>query len=245
MSNLFELTTLFDATQDLTTKFNIPIPNVKTWIFDPPYNVGYKYDSYNDSIPFDEYKEEIRLMCKNMADFTDEGNLFMINYQEQSARLFETILSTGWEFKQWITWVYPSNIGMTPNKFTRASRAIVWFTKGKPEFYPQASVRPYKDPSDYRVKQQIAKGKKGCTHYDWWEINLQKNTGKSFAGYSNQLPIELVKRIILTTTKENELVGDLTAGSGTTGKVARNLTRSYWINDFNPKAVNYWGLLNV
>lgn len=242
----FRYATIGDATdRDSLNQYLPGNFNVKTWVFDPPYNVGLKYDAYDDNIEFDEYKDQIKQMAETMYYFTKNGNLMLINYQEQCAKLFDTILSTGWKFKQWITWCYPSNIGMSKNKFTRASRGVIWFTKGKPEFYPENHTRPYKNPNDKRIKKLIDSGKTGCTHYDWWEINMQKNVGKEYAGYSNQLPRELIERIILTTTKEYDVVGDITAGSGTTGKVAKDLNRNYWINDINEKSVDYWNFHEI
>ena len=42
-----------------------------------------------------------------------------------------------------------------------------------------------------------------------------------------QIPEEVIRRIILTTAKENELIIDPFAGSGTTLKVAKNLGFNY------------------
>jgi len=76
--------------------------------------------------------------------------------------------------------------------------------------------------------------------YDWWEINLRKNVSKGFKGYFNQLPVELVRRMILLTTEEGEWVGDLTAGAGTTLEVAKEIGRYCWLNDINTECLEIW-----
>ena len=213
---------------------------VKTWIFDPPYNIGFNYNSsVKDNLSLMDYFSLIQESVANMFNHTDEGHLFMVNYPEQSARLLPIIESTGWRFKQWLTWVYPSNMGHSKKRFTTASRALVWFTKGNPSYYHKAVVQPYKEDSK-KTRAMIAKGSKGAALYDWWEINQRKNVSKGYAGWANQLPLELVERIILSTTKEGEYVGDLMAGAGTTLEACNKLNRLCWLNDIDERALEIW-----
>ena len=218
--------------------------NVNCWIFDPPYNIGFKYSNgISDALEWLEYYELIRDSCKNMYDRTNEGHSWMINYPEQSARLLPIIEMIGWELKQIITWVYPSNIGHSKSRFTTASRTVMWFVKGDPVSNIKATRQPYRNPNDKRIKKLIENGSEGVAHYDWWEINMRKNVSKGHAGWANQLPNELVKRIILTSTKDGDVVGDLMAGSGTTLEVAVPLGRKCWLNDIDPKAKALWNNL--
>ena len=52
----------------------------------------------------------------------DSAHFFMIHYPEAIAEMWSMIMETGWKFRQWLTWVYPSNIGMSNRAWTRASR---------------------------------------------------------------------------------------------------------------------------
>ena len=45
--------------------------------------------------------------------------------------------------------------------------------------------------------------------------------------HSTQKPAELLRRIILTTSKEGDIVLDPMCGTGTTGHVARELKRNF------------------
>jgi len=214
---------------------------VKTWIFDPPYNIGFTYNNIvNDKLSTVKYKKFIETCCERMFDtWCDDANMFLIIYPETAARLLPTIESTGWKFKQWISWVYPSNMGHSKHKFTRAHRAVVWFTKGDPKFNHKAIVQPYREDSK-KTRAMIAKGQKGAGLYDYWEINLRKNVSSGYVGYYNQLPKKLIENIILHTTNSGDMVGDITAGGGSTYEVSKEHNRDSWLNDINSECMKIW-----
>ena len=121
---------------------------------------------------------------------------------------------TDWNIHQWISWVYPSNIGHSKRKFTTAHRTILWLVKDNPKVNIDAVTQPYKNPTDKRVRELIKSGKKGTHLYDWWEINLVKNVSKDKKQYVNQIPSEVLKRLILTTTDSKDKVLDPACGAG-------------------------------
>ena len=51
--------------------------------------------------------------------------------------------------------------------------------------------------------------------------------------YATQKPVKLLHRIIKMFSDEEDLVLDIFAGSGTTGRAARHLNRSYILCDIN------------
>ena len=213
---------------------------VQTWIWDPPYNIGFKYEGFDDrNKNYDEWiNETAELMYNNTKQ---GGSLFFIHYPKACAELLPHLQAAGWTLHQWITWVYPANFGHSNKKFTTASRAVLWFSKGEPFFKPKATVQPYKNPNDKRIKERMAQGHKGCNHYDWWNINLCKNTSKDYRGYANQIPYELLERCILHTSNEGHVVGDPCGGSGSTYRVALDHNRQVWGCDVAPAAFELWG----
>jgi len=215
---------------------------VKTWVFDPPYNVNFKYGkNVKDNKTLTEYRNFIFDAAKNMFNNSIENaNLFHINYPEQASRTLEDLEGAGWKFKQWITWVYPSNMGMSKNKCTTAHRAVLWMVKGDPKPNMKAVLQPYKNPNDKRIKKRIAEGHKGTHLYSWWSVNMRKNVSKGYAGWFNQLPYELVRRIILLTTVEGDRVGDLMAGGCTTYEVSKDLGRYSTCCDIDNKSKIIW-----
>ena len=218
---------------------------VKLFLTDPPYNIGHNYGDVNDRRPKAEYLKLMRDVLKAAYDAADDSaHFFMIHYPEAIAEMWSLLTEeTGWEFHQWITWTYPSNIGMSNKSWTRASRTIIWLQKregGDPTFHPKRIVRPYRNPWDKRVAELIKSGKKGCSLYDWWQINLVKNVNVEKSDYSNQIPQTLLERIIRSTTNIGDLVADPFSGTYSTMKAALGTGRLGWGCDLNKETKQYW-----
>lgn len=225
---------------------NIPSGrSVDLFLTDPPYNIGHKYGEVSDRRSKDDYRQLIKDVMKSAYEAaSDSAHFFMIHYPEAIADMWPILTKeTGWKFHQWITWTYPSNIGMSKKSWTRASRSIIWLQKqegGDSKFYPKRIVRPYKNPWDKRVGELIKSGKRGCSLYDWWEINLVKNVNLEKSGYSNQIPRVLLERIIKSTTDVGDLVADPFSGTYSTMKAALSLGRLGWGCDLNKNTKEYW-----
>jgi len=195
------------------------IPNGLT-ITDPPYNQGYAYNQYKDRMSEKEYIEllsKIPIPC------------VIIHYPEETINLLPKALNVKCE--QVVCWVYNSNTG-------KQSRLISWWGC-KPDF--NKVRQPYKNLNDKRIQKRISEGKTGAKLYDWWEVNQVKNVSKEKTAHPCQIPEEIIKRIILTTAKENDIIIDVFGGSGTTSKVADNLgfdTISYEIDSEYCKIIN-------
>ena len=219
---------------------------VQTTVWDPPYNIGFNYDNPNfgDSWSEDEYYNWLADIAYRIWERTAEGgSFFFIHYAEQSAKFLNKIQSMFegrvWPLHQWLTWVYPSNFGHSKRRFTTASRAVLWFSKGEPFFDPQGVTQPYKNPNDKRIKALIESGRTGTTHYDWLPVNLVKNVS-SEKRYVNQIPEALLEILILNTTRPDDLVLDPTCGSGSTLRVASKYGRRGWGADISPVAAECW-----
>jgi site-specific DNA-methyltransferase (adenine-specific) len=175
-------------------------------ITDPPYNQNYHYHNYKDKLKIDEYIDLLSMIPKPCV---------IILYPEETINLLPKAMKSKCE--EIVTWVYNSNTG-------KQSRLISWWGC-KPDF--RKVTQPYKNPNDKRIQKLIERGKTGSKIYDWWEINQVKNVSKEKTIHPCQIPEEVIRRIILTTAKENELIIDPFAGSGTTLKVAQNLGFNY------------------
>jgi len=235
---------------DASISFSHLIPNnlkVRVFITDPPYNIGMKYGEVSDKLSPTEYQKLIISSMINCYQAGDDGaHFFLIHYPEAIASMWQYFTETKWKFHQWLTWVYPSNVGHSKTKWTRASRAIIWFQKPgmkKATFYPDRIVRPYQNPWDRRVNEHIKNGKGGCHLYDWWEFNLCKNVSKEKIikpPYSNQIPEALIKRIIISTSNKGDLIADPFAGTYSTIKAAIHTGRLGWGCDLNTATKQYW-----
>ncbi len=211
------------------------------FLTDPPYNLGFDYGpEVSDRRPEKEYHqmmEDVLDSCYEAAD--DDASLFIIHYPQDIAKMWSR-LTKKWKFRQWITWAYPANFGHSTKRWTNASRTVLWLAKGDPKFYPERVVQPYKNPTDKRIRKLIhEKGRIGTSLYNWWEINLCKNVSKDKRDYSNQIPEELLERIILSTTDFGDIVGDPFSGTFSTARTAMRLGRKAWGCDLNPEVIKW------
>ena len=69
-----------------------------------------------------------------------------------------------------------------------------------------------------------------------WNDILPPKTGKEILNYSTQKPESLLERVIKASSKENSIVADFFAGSGTTGAVAEKLGRRWIMSDLGKPA---------
>jgi adenine-specific DNA-methyltransferase len=221
----------------------LPIKDVQTVITDPPYNIGYNYNKkINDKKPFQEYEKLIEDVLNLSYESTKkDSSLFLINYPTIIFKLYNAINNTDWKVNQFIQWIYSNNSGgKSSNKFTTASRTIAWLTKDNPKVYIDRLLQPYKDPKDKRVL-----GRKGAILYNWWNIDIVKGNSKQHLGYVNQIPQELLMRLIITTTDKNDLVADFMCGSGSTLLTAQALGRKGFGCDINPDLKEIWKNYNI
>jgi|TARA_B100001094_G_scaffold310967_1_gene346144 site-specific DNA-methyltransferase (adenine-specific) len=220
----------------------MPLKNIQTVIVDPPYNINFNYGkNFKDNINPEEYKALMYdVLDLSFKSTKKDSSMFLINYPEIIAELFQTVKLTKWNIHQWISWVYPSNIGHSNRKFTTAHRSILWLTKEEPKIYMDRVTQPYKNPKDKRVKKLIESGKAGTNLYNWWEINLVKNVSKDKESYVNQIPREVLRRLILATTDKRNIVLDPMCGTGSTLLAARDEGRSGVGIDINADLKKIW-----
>ena len=175
-------------------------------ITDPPYNVNYKYPDYKDRMPDEEYVK--------MLSYLNNFKTIMIHYAEEFCGIVGEAMGRP---TKCVSWCYSSNLA-------RQSRMIAWFGC-KPDF--NLVKQPYKNPKDKRIQKLIENGSQGSRLYDWWsDIQLVKNVSKEkVCSFTNQIPVELLERIILLTTKEGDTIFDPFFGSGSLYFACKNTGR--------------------
>ncbi len=98
--------------------------------------------------------------------------------------------------------------------FTHSTEIVLWAAKNEKS----------KHYFDYQLMKEINKGKQ---MRNVWEISAPISAEKTFGKHPTQKPVELLNRIILASTKENDLVLDPFCGSSTTGISSILLNRKY------------------
>jgi DNA modification methylase len=174
-------------------------------VTDPPFNVGYHYNTYNDNMDSDDYYEMLAIVFQYSP-------FVVIHYPEE---IYKIAFQVGEFPDKVVSWVYNSN---TPKQH----RDIAFFGV-KPDFKQYG--QPYKNLKDKRIIQRIAEGKTARL-YDWWEINQVKNVSKEKTEHPCQMPLEVMKRIVGILPEEYTIV-DPFMGSGTTGLACKLLNRDF------------------
>ena len=214
---------IFDLLKELPDK------SVDMVYGDPDYNVGVKYGDKSYTKTFDEYIEwYINLAKESLRVLKDTGNMFLINYPKQNAYLRVKYLDEAcYEVSDYV-WVYNTNVGHTPKRFTTAHRSILHCRKTKNnKFYKDNVAVPYQNPTDRRILRNMANGSKGRMPYDWFYFNLVKNVSKEKTIHACQIPQKLSELLIKSCTMPGDIVLILFGGSGSEIEVCKVLNRQY------------------
>lgn len=135
-----------------------------------------------------------------------------------------------------IIWAYDYG-GKAKNRWPSKHDTILVYVKNpKTYFFDNESVdrEPYMAPG-LVTPEKVARGKMPT---DVWWHTIVSPTGKEKTGYPTQKPEGILRRVIQASSRENDLVLDFFAGSGTTGAVAAALGRRFILIDQNQESID-------
>ena len=207
----------------------LPDKSVDMVYGDPDYNVGVRYGDKSYTKAFDEYIQwYIELAKESLRVLKDTGNMFLINYPRQNAYLRVKCLdAVCYEVLDYV-WIYNTNVGHSPHRFTTAHRSILHCRKtSHSKFYKDNVAVPYKNPTDKRILQNLANGSKGRMPYDWLYFDLVKNVSKEKTFHVCQIPQKLSQVLIESCTMSKDVVLILFGGSGSEIEICKLLNRQY------------------
>jgi len=185
-----------------------------------------KFSSFED---YDRFIENLLLEVKRVMK--PNATLWVIGTYHNIFRVGKIMQDLGFWILNDVLWVktnpMPNWLGV---RFTNATETLIWAVKDR-------SVKRYTFNREYAKSFGI--GKVGA---NVWVLPISRKSErlldeKGQKLHSTQKPIELLKRVILTSTKEGDLILDPMAGTGTTGYVAKALGRDFVMIEVNPKYV--------
>lgn len=212
---------------------------------DPPFNIGYDYDTYDDSQGEEDYLawcekwgREIQRVLK------PKGTFWLAIGDEYAAELKVLYQKLGFRCRSWVIWYYTFGV-RCQQKFSRSHAHLFHFVKNAKDFtfnadavrVPSARQLVYADaranpagklPDDTWIlrPQDLPEGFQPDD--DTWYFPRVCGTFKERAGWHGcQMPEQLLGRIIKVSSNPGELVLDPFGGSGTTLVVAKKLGRRY------------------
>ena len=207
----------------------LPDKSVDMIYSDPDYNVGIKYNGKSYKKKFDEYINwYIDLAKESFRVLKDDGNMFFINYPKQNAHLRVKYLDDVCYDVHEYVWIYNTNVGHSPKRFTTAHRSILHCRKTKNnKWFKNQVAEPYKNPNNKRIKERIKKGEVGRMPYSWMYYDLVKNVSKEKTFHACQIPIKLFEKLLLASTKESDIVLIHFGGSGNEILKTKELNRNF------------------
>jgi DNA modification methylase len=189
-------------------------------------------DDWDKFSSFEEYDNFIKnLLIEVKRVMKPNATIWVIGTYHNIYRIGKIMQDLGYWILNDVIWVktnpMPNWLGV---RFTNSTETLIWAVKDK-------SVKKYTFNKEYAKKFGI--GRIGA---NVWllpicqgEERIRDESGKKL--HSTQKPIELLKRVILTSTKEGDIILDPLAGTGTTGYVARALKRDFVMIEVNLKYV--------
>ena len=112
---------------------------------------------------------------------------------------------------------------MSGRYFTASHETLIWAKKGDDKDKHYFDYRAMKEgdwPEDkFKVPQKQMRSV--------WSLNTPRPSEKKFGKHPTQKPLDLMKRIVVASTKKGDLILDPFAGSSTTGLMAVNLGRTF------------------
>ncbi|MHA1238192.1 MAG: DNA-methyltransferase [Candidatus Odinarchaeia archaeon] len=189
-----------------------------------------EWDNFSSFQEYDNFIKKLLLEAKRVMK--PNATIWVISTYHSIFRIGKIMQDLGYWILNDVIWLknnpMPNWLGV---RFTNATETLIWAVKNK-------HVKKYTFNRDYAKKFGI--GKIGA---NVWKIplcrgkeRLKDEKGKKL--HSTQKPVKLLQRIILTSTKEGDIILDPVAGTGTTGYVAKALNRDFVMIEKNSRYVN-------
>ncbi len=224
----------------------VPTGSVHLAFADPPFNIGYDYDAYDDRLSADAYLDWSRKWMREVVRVLRPDGTFWLAIGDEYAAELKVIATRelGLTCRSWVVWYYTFGVNCK-QKFSRSHVHLFHFVRDPLAFtfntdairVPSARELVYGDkranptgrlPDDTWVlrPQDLPEGFGAAE--DTWYFPRICGTFKERSGWHGcQMPEQLLGRIIRASSREGETVIDPFAGSGTTLAVAKKLGRSF------------------
>ena len=155
-------------------------------------------------------------LCRKVLK--DDGTIWISGTYHNIYSIGVALELEGFSIINNITWQKPNPApNLACRSFTHSTETILWARKidgnKKGNHY-----------FDYPAMKEINGGKQ---MKDVWVLNLPKKIEKTNGKHPTQKPESVLERIIIASTRENDVILYPFNGSGTTGVVAKKLKRKY------------------
>ncbi len=194
---------------------------------DPPFNIGYKYDRYNDKRARKDYLDWTQdWIAACIKVLKPHGSFYIAIGDKYAAEIKIAAEKLGLRLRNWIIWHYSFGQQMRA-KYSLSHTHIFYFVVNERDFvFNDDAVRVISDrQKKYADKRANPAGK--MPDDVWDEYPRVCGTFTERTGFPCQMPESLLARIIRLSSNPGDWVLDPFSGSGTTAVVAHKLGRVY------------------
>ncbi len=214
----------------LTILANMKPESVDMIFADPPYNlsnggftvhagrrVSVNKGEWDKSKGFkDDYDFHYKWLeaCKRVLK--PNGTLWVSGTYHSIYQCGHALQSLGYHILNDVAWFKPNaSPNLSCRFFTASHETLIWAKKDKKakHFFNYKAMKNGKWPEDQLKKP-------GLQMRSVWSIITPKKSEKTFGKHPTQKSLDLLKRIVLASTKEGDIVLDPFTGSSTTGLAA-------------------------
>lgn len=213
---------------------------------DPPFNIGYEYDVYDDRRKAEEYLDWSARWMREVVRVLKPNGTFWLAIGDEFAAELKVLMQRelGLVCRSWVVWYYTFGVNCKL-KFSRSHVHLFHMVKNPRDFVfnveairvPSARQLVYGDrranpkgrlPDDTWILRPQDAPFAFQPDEDTWYFPRVCGTFKERAGWHGcQMPEQLLGRIIRACSHEGGTVLDPFGGSGTTLAVAKKLNRQY------------------
>jgi DNA modification methylase len=199
---------------------------------DPPFNQGKEYRYFNDAQPEEQYWNWLGDILLQIYKTTVEGGaIYFMQREKNTEQVMRTLREAGWIFQNLIIWRKKTSAVPSEFRFSKQYQIIAFATKGEKSRTFNKLRIDLPIPSEYKYERA-----NGVYLPDVWD-DIRELTSGYFAGdeaireskgnrvHTQQSPIALLLRIILSSTLPGDTILDPFAGTGTALVVAQQLER--------------------
>jgi site-specific DNA-methyltransferase (adenine-specific) len=208
----------------------IPVNSIDLIITDPPYGINgdtlHRHYNRNETFVVDGYVE---IPEQEYGDFSRQwiheaervlkpgGSIYIISGYTNLFHILAALRTTGLKEVNHIIWKYPFGV-FTRRKFVSSHYHILFYEK-------PGARRTFNLESRYGLGEKHGSGRSlnNTDREDVWQINREYKPGQ--VKNKNELPPELLAKMIQYSSNEGDLVCDFFLGGFSTARVAIGLNR--------------------
>ena len=204
----------------------IPNKSIQLIVTSPPYNIGKEYEKKTKLSNYIEQQSQVIKECERVlsesgsicwqvGNFVDNGSIIPLDVV-----LYPLFIDLNLVMRNRIIWHFEHGLHCS-RRFSGRYETIIWFTRKTKEYV--FNLDPVRVPQKYPAKKYFKGPKAGqysCNPLgknpgDLWIIPNVKSNHVEKTEHPCQYPVELIERLVLSMTNEEDWVFDPFSGTGT------------------------------